>query len=200
MQFCKSSYVLLFLSCACKRGLLLFCFTICPCLITACDLVDYMNSIQLQYHRYHSEAGWHSLVEIILDHYGLETDQAAVTFFVCLVPVALDVFIKFWVGLLSTLKSSYKGHHTIFINIKKTIFAVRTHNNFDSSFHNKTCTRCLNQYASDFPSFHISATPTLTHQIALNLIFLLSSNIQQLHLLDDAMQLHFPETTLYKCH
>ncbi|KAF7095826.1 hypothetical protein CFC21_097895 [Triticum aestivum] len=46
---------------------------------------------------YHSEAGWHSLVEIILDHYGLETDQAAVTFFVCLVPVALDVFIKFWV-------------------------------------------------------------------------------------------------------
>lgn len=46
---------------------------------------------------YHSEAGWHSLVEIILEHYGLETDQAAVTFFVCLVPVALDVFIKFWV-------------------------------------------------------------------------------------------------------
>lgn len=46
---------------------------------------------------YHSEAGWHSLVEIILEHYGLEADQAAVTFFVCLVPVALDVFIKFWV-------------------------------------------------------------------------------------------------------
>uniref|UniRef100_A0A0D9W063 Chloroplast envelope membrane protein n=1 Tax=Leersia perrieri TaxID=77586 RepID=A0A0D9W063_9ORYZ len=46
---------------------------------------------------YHSESGWHSLVEVILEHYGLEADQAAITFFVCLVPVALDVFIKFWV-------------------------------------------------------------------------------------------------------
>ncbi|OEL24396.1 Chloroplast envelope membrane protein [Dichanthelium oligosanthes] len=46
---------------------------------------------------YHSESGWHTLVEVILEHYGLEADQAAVTFFVCLVPVAFDVFIKFWV-------------------------------------------------------------------------------------------------------
>uniref|UniRef100_A0A0E0EJ78 Uncharacterized protein n=1 Tax=Oryza meridionalis TaxID=40149 RepID=A0A0E0EJ78_9ORYZ len=41
---------------------------------------------------YHSESGWHSLVEVILEHYGLEADQAAITFFVCLVPVALDVY------------------------------------------------------------------------------------------------------------
>ncbi|PUZ50595.1 hypothetical protein GQ55_6G070100 [Panicum hallii var. hallii] len=46
---------------------------------------------------YHSESGWHTLVEVILEHYGLEADEAAVTFFVCLVPVALDVLIKFWV-------------------------------------------------------------------------------------------------------
>lgn len=46
---------------------------------------------------YHSESGWHTLVEVILEHYGLEADEAAVTFFVCLVPVAFDVFIKFWV-------------------------------------------------------------------------------------------------------
>ncbi|WVZ55116.1 hypothetical protein U9M48_005819 [Paspalum notatum var. saurae] len=46
---------------------------------------------------YHSESGWHTMVEVILEHYGLEADQAAVTFFVCLVPVAFDVFIKFWV-------------------------------------------------------------------------------------------------------
>ncbi|CAN6325385.1 unnamed protein product [Urochloa humidicola] len=46
---------------------------------------------------YHSESGWHTLVEVFLEHYGLEAEEAAVTFFVCLVPVALDVFIKFWV-------------------------------------------------------------------------------------------------------
>ncbi|ONL92778.1 chloroplast envelope membrane protein [Zea mays] len=46
---------------------------------------------------YHSESGWHTLVEVILEHYGFEADEAAVTFFVCLVPVALDVYIKFWV-------------------------------------------------------------------------------------------------------
>jgi hypothetical protein len=46
------------------------------------------------------------LVEIILEHYGLEADQAAVTFFVCLVPVALDVFIKFWVSLLCVFGQS----------------------------------------------------------------------------------------------
>ncbi|CAD6209180.1 unnamed protein product [Miscanthus lutarioriparius] len=46
---------------------------------------------------YHSESGWHTLVEVILEHYGLEADEAAVTFFVCLFPVALDVYIKFWV-------------------------------------------------------------------------------------------------------
>ncbi|KAG2652481.1 hypothetical protein PVAP13_1NG338700 [Panicum virgatum] len=46
---------------------------------------------------YHSEPGWHTMVEVILEHYGLEADQAAVTFFVCLVPVAFDVLIKFWV-------------------------------------------------------------------------------------------------------
>ncbi|BAF23190.2 Os08g0224300 [Oryza sativa Japonica Group] len=56
---------------------------------------------------YHSESGWHSLVEVILEHYGLEADQAAITFFVCLVPVALDVFIKFWVSpLLAFTQSS----------------------------------------------------------------------------------------------
>ncbi|OQU93423.1 chloroplast envelope membrane protein [Sorghum bicolor] len=46
---------------------------------------------------YHSESGWHTLVQVILEHYGLEADEAAVTFFVCLFPVALDVYIKFWV-------------------------------------------------------------------------------------------------------
>ncbi|GJN36703.1 hypothetical protein PR202_gb25588 [Eleusine coracana subsp. coracana] len=46
---------------------------------------------------YHSEPGWHTMIEVILEHYGFEADEAAVTFFVCLVPVALDVFIKFWV-------------------------------------------------------------------------------------------------------
>ncbi|KAL5220959.1 hypothetical protein ABZP36_025672 [Zizania latifolia] len=49
---------------------------------------------------YHSETGWHYLVEEILEHYGLEADEAAITFFVCVVPVVMDAFIKFWVSLL----------------------------------------------------------------------------------------------------
>ncbi|KAF0930616.1 hypothetical protein E2562_033813 [Oryza meyeriana var. granulata] len=47
---------------------------------------------------YHSESGWHALVEVVLEHYGLEVDQAAITIFVCVVPVVMDVFVKIWVG------------------------------------------------------------------------------------------------------
>lgn len=32
---------------------------------------------------YHSESGWHTLAEVVLEHYGLEVDQAAITIFVC---------------------------------------------------------------------------------------------------------------------
>jgi hypothetical protein len=39
------------------------------------------------------------LVEVILEHYRLEYDEAAVTFFVCLVSVAWDVYVKFCVCL-----------------------------------------------------------------------------------------------------
>ncbi|KAF4353907.1 hypothetical protein G4B88_009385 [Cannabis sativa] len=36
---------------------------------------------------YHSESGWQTLVEIIVEHYGVEVDQATITIFICLVPV-----------------------------------------------------------------------------------------------------------------
>ncbi|XXG57549.1 hypothetical protein AAC387_Pa04g0003 [Persea americana] len=45
---------------------------------------------------YHSESGWQTLIEIILEHYGLEVDQAAITIFVCFVPVVIDACVKLW--------------------------------------------------------------------------------------------------------
>lgn len=47
--------------------------------------------------RYHSESGWQTLLEIIVEHYGLEVDQSAITIFICLVPVIIDACVKLWV-------------------------------------------------------------------------------------------------------
>ncbi|KAI8571169.1 hypothetical protein RHMOL_Rhmol01G0097800 [Rhododendron molle] len=44
----------------------------------------------------HSEVGWHALTEIALEHYGLEVDEAAITIYVCTVPVFLDCCAKLW--------------------------------------------------------------------------------------------------------
>lgn len=45
---------------------------------------------------YHSESGWQTLVEVIVEHYGFEVDEAAITIFICLVPVMLDACVKLW--------------------------------------------------------------------------------------------------------
>lgn len=45
---------------------------------------------------YHSASGWQTLLEIIVEHYGLVVDQAAITIFVCLVPVIVDACVKLW--------------------------------------------------------------------------------------------------------
>ncbi|KAH9305307.1 hypothetical protein KI387_009711, partial [Taxus chinensis] len=45
---------------------------------------------------YHSESGWHTLIEMLLEHYGLMADESAITVFVCTVPVTMDVCVKFW--------------------------------------------------------------------------------------------------------
>ncbi|KAK3221177.1 hypothetical protein Dsin_008202 [Dipteronia sinensis] len=45
---------------------------------------------------YHSESGWQTLLEIIVEHYGLEVDQAVITIFICLVPVVIDACVKLW--------------------------------------------------------------------------------------------------------
>lgn len=55
-------------------------------------IVAYWNAC-----RYHSESGWQTLIEVIVEHYGLEVDQSAVTIFVCLVPVIIDACVKLWV-------------------------------------------------------------------------------------------------------
>ncbi|KAK8936689.1 Chloroplast envelope membrane protein [Platanthera zijinensis] len=45
---------------------------------------------------YHSESGWQVLIEVILDRYGIEVDQAAITIFICTVPVIVDACVKLW--------------------------------------------------------------------------------------------------------
>lgn len=45
---------------------------------------------------YHSESGWQTVCEVIVEHYGLEVDQAAITIFICLVPVVMDACVKLW--------------------------------------------------------------------------------------------------------
>lgn len=45
---------------------------------------------------YHSESGWQTLLEIVVEHYGIDVDQAAITIFVCLIPVILDACVKLW--------------------------------------------------------------------------------------------------------
>ncbi|CAN6725116.1 unnamed protein product [Malus baccata var. baccata] len=47
-------------------------------------------------YRYHSESGWQTLLEIFVEHYGLEVDQSAITIFICLIPVIMDACVKLW--------------------------------------------------------------------------------------------------------
>ncbi|XP_040374846.1 chloroplast envelope membrane protein isoform X2 [Rosa chinensis] len=45
---------------------------------------------------YHSESGWQTLIEIFVEHYGLQVDQAVITIFICLIPVIIDACVKLW--------------------------------------------------------------------------------------------------------
>ncbi|KAI4376384.1 hypothetical protein MLD38_014153 [Melastoma candidum] len=45
---------------------------------------------------YHSESGWQTLLEVIVEHYGLQIDQSAITVFICFVPVVMDACVKLW--------------------------------------------------------------------------------------------------------
>jgi hypothetical protein len=46
---------------------------------------------------YHSEEGWHGLIELVLGHYGIEPSEEGVVVFVGVVPVVIDVFFKYWI-------------------------------------------------------------------------------------------------------
>ncbi|RWW64372.1 hypothetical protein BHE74_00028388 [Ensete ventricosum] len=66
---------------------------------------------------YHSESGWQVLVEIILDHYGLDVDEAAITIFICSFPVMIDACVKLWVGLMSSFcKHSLPKNISLFVH------------------------------------------------------------------------------------
>jgi hypothetical protein len=58
--------------------------------------------------RYHSELGWETVIEMVLDHYGLQADQASIYIFVAIVPVTIDACFKLWVRLLNHL-SAFDG-------------------------------------------------------------------------------------------
>ncbi|KAJ6857800.1 chloroplast envelope membrane protein isoform X1 [Populus alba x Populus x berolinensis] len=45
---------------------------------------------------YHCESGWQTLLEVIVEHHGLEVDQSAITIFIYLVPVVIDACVKLW--------------------------------------------------------------------------------------------------------
>lgn len=47
---------------------------------------------------YHSENGWETIVELFLDHYGLEVEQHSIYIFVSTVPVTIDAVFKLWVS------------------------------------------------------------------------------------------------------
>ncbi|CAM6040195.1 unnamed protein product [Sphagnum compactum] len=56
---------------------------------------------------YHSELGWETVIEMVLDHYGLQADQASIYIFVAIVPVTIDACFKLWVfRYLSRLSAS----------------------------------------------------------------------------------------------
>jgi hypothetical protein len=61
--------------------------------------------------RYHSESGWQTLLEIIVEHYGFEVDQSTITIFICLIPVIIDACVKLWVcsrlDILNDFMSTY---------------------------------------------------------------------------------------------
>lgn len=66
--------------------------------------------------RYHSESGWQTLLEIIVEHYGFDVDQAAITIFVCLIPVILDACVKLWV-CWHFQTSEVISHKTSFLSV-----------------------------------------------------------------------------------
>lgn len=59
--------------------------------------------------RYHSESGWQTLIEVLVEHYGLQVDQSAITVFVCLVPVIIDACVKLWVLFCSSMAPEFIG-------------------------------------------------------------------------------------------
>jgi hypothetical protein len=56
-----------------------------------------LTSYRCEYCRYHSEVGWETVSEIVLEHYGIEVSQAAIYIFVAIVPVTIDACFKLWV-------------------------------------------------------------------------------------------------------
>lgn len=45
---------------------------------------------------YHSESGWQTLLEIVVEHYGIEIDRSAITIFISIIPVIIDACVKLW--------------------------------------------------------------------------------------------------------
>ncbi|KAI8471925.1 MAG: CemA family-domain-containing protein [Monoraphidium minutum] len=46
---------------------------------------------------YHSEEGWTGLIDVVLGHYGIEVEEKEIVLFVGIIPIAIDVFFKYWI-------------------------------------------------------------------------------------------------------
>lgn len=85
-----------------------------------------MNIIlyEIEYCRYHSESGWQTLLDVIVEHYGLEVDQSAITIFICLVPVVIDACVKLWVCYFDSNKC-FVEQNPIKTFIQKSLSVVK---------------------------------------------------------------------------
>ncbi|WIA38714.1 hypothetical protein OEZ86_002014 [Tetradesmus obliquus] len=46
---------------------------------------------------YHSEEGWTGFLDLFLGHYGIEVEEENILLFVGIVPIAIDVWFKYWI-------------------------------------------------------------------------------------------------------
>eukprot|EP00879_Flechtneria_rotunda_P020537 GHRR01021609.1.p1 GENE.GHRR01021609.1~~GHRR01021609.1.p1 ORF type:complete len:124 (+),score=30.77 GHRR01021609.1:225-596(+) len=46
---------------------------------------------------YHSEEGWTGFLDLVLGHYGIEVEEENIVLFVGIIPIAIDVWFKYWI-------------------------------------------------------------------------------------------------------
>ncbi|KAK4396647.1 Chloroplast envelope membrane protein [Sesamum angolense] len=108
---------------------------------------------------YHSESGWQTLLEIIVEHYGLEVDQSAITIFICLIPVVMDACVKLWVRRLSCAPSRFSGDCNFLLIVSKLAQVKQEEYNAGLG----TQTHCSNLYTLQLFKFLPRLSPKVSN-------------------------------------